>query len=85
MNRIKAHWAEVRHVSLEISTEQETEFTGIKPSLKRNHPILSNPLMSYHLPKKEKDPREKELGANKENTAVQPHVLAGRINKGVEG
>jgi hypothetical protein len=52
------------------STEQETKFTKIKPYLKRNRSIPSNPLMSYHLPKKERDPREKELGANNKNTPM---------------
>lgn len=71
-NRIKAHWTEAIYISLEISTQQETEFAGIKPYLKRDHSILSNPGTSYHLPKKERDPREKELGVNNENTAVLP-------------
>lgn len=71
-NRIEAHWTEAIYISLEISTEQETEFTGIKPYLKRDRSILSNPGTSYHLLKKERDPREKELGVNNENTAVGP-------------
>lgn len=70
VNRIKAYWTEAIHMALEISTEQETKFPKIKPYLKWNRSIPSKPLMSYHLPKKEKDPREKGLGANKENTAM---------------